>query len=187
MARIKVLEYTFENETVKVPVNVSVHGVFSCSIPYEMSQKLGLEGNDLSGKKLSDVEDVLNSAFYEYKQRSIKTRMTVAISFKATRNFMMDEKGNPHPAFELFFDSSQWANEFYDRISFGYRILLEENINGISFYYDARQRKQVSPSILENRLIPESRQIDDWIGIHSTTISPTEKTVSYTHLRAHET
>lgn len=90
---------------------------------------------------------------------------------------MMDEKGNPHPAFELFFDSSQWANEFYDRISFGYRILLEENINGISFYYDARQRKQVSPSILENRLIPESRQIDDWIGIHSTTISPTEKII----------
>ena len=27
------------------------------------------------------------------------------------------------------------------------------------------------------RLIPESRQIDDWIGIHSTTISPTEKII----------
>ena len=26
MARIKVLEYTFENETIKIPVNVSVNG-----------------------------------------------------------------------------------------------------------------------------------------------------------------
>ena len=68
MARIKVLEYTFENETIKIPVNVSVNGVFSCSIPHLMAQKLGLEKNDLLGSKLSDVEDVLNSAFYEYKQ-----------------------------------------------------------------------------------------------------------------------
>ena len=63
MARIKVLEYTFENETIKIPVNVSVNGVFSCSIPHLMAQKLGLEKNDLLGSKLSDVEDVLNSAF----------------------------------------------------------------------------------------------------------------------------
>ena len=91
MARIKVLEYTFENETIKIPVNVSVNGVFSCSIPHLMAQKLGLEKNDLLGSKLSDVEDVLNSAFYEYKQRSTKTRMMVAISFKATRNFMKKE------------------------------------------------------------------------------------------------
>ena len=177
MARIKVLEYTFNNETVKVPVNVSVHGVFSCSIPYEMSQKLGLKDNNLSGSKLSDVEDVLSSAFYEYRQRTIKTSIMVAISFKATRNFMMDEKGNPHPAFDMFFDSSRWANEYYDRISFGYRILLEESIDGTRFYYDARQREQVSYTILENKIIPESRQCEGWLGIHSTTISSTEKII----------
>lgn len=177
MARIKVLEYTFENETIKIPVNVSVNGVFSCSIPHLMAQKLGLEKNDLLGSKLSDVEDVLNSAFYEYKQRSNKTRMMVAISFKATRNFMMDEKGNPHPAFDMFFDSSRWADEYYDRISFGYRILLEESINGTRFYYDARQREQVSSTILENKIIPESRQCEGWVGIHSTTISSTEKII----------
>lgn len=177
MARIKVLEYSFENETIKVPVNVSVNGIFSCSIPYLMSKKLGLEDNSLLGKKLSDVEDVLNTAFYEYKQRSIKTSMKVAISFKATRKFMMDEKGNPHPAYDIFVDSSQWPNEYFDRISFGYRILLEESINGTHFYYEVRQTEQVNSDILEKMLIPKSRQFEGWVGMHSTTISSAEKII----------
>lgn len=180
MARVKVLEYTFENETIKVPVNVSVDGTFSCSIQFQMSQKLDLKDNKLSGKTLSDIEDVLNTAFYEYKQRTTKKRMVVSITFKATRGFTFNEKGEQHPAFigdNSFYESHQWSNEYHDNISFGYRILLEESINGKRFYYSAKKREEVNEYLLLNRLIPESRQLDGWVGESSTSLNPSEKTL----------
>lgn len=132
MPKIKSVTLIIDGENVQVDYKCSKQGIFSYSLPYVVANKLNIE-KQLSGKTLSELENLVNKAYSQYLNAKKTMRLVVAIQFKASKEFIRDSEGNMLPEFLTSGDghimSSGWAYDLYSLIGFGYKILAEVTLN----------------------------------------------------------
>lgn len=152
MAKIKEIEVTLDGEKYLIKVNCSSKGIFTCKIPHEVSSALNIYST-ISGSTLQEVESQVDSAYSAYINSNKAVRLVVAVQFRANRKFTKDSKGSLLPAYfadSRFLFPTGWSSDFCSVLAFGYKICIEETINGNKRYYHAEHESKASPYTKEN-------------------------------------
>lgn len=171
MAKIKEIEITLDGEMYLLKINCSSKGIFTCKIPHEVSSALNIYSN-ISGATLQEVENQVHSAYSEYLNATKTVRLVVAVQFRANRKFTKDSKGNLLPAYfadSKFLFSIGWSSDFHSVLAFGYKICIEETINGNKRYYHAVHESKASRYTKDN-----FEKVGDYYREHSEYLSNCE-------------
>ena len=178
MAKIKAKNYSVGNNNYNVSFYCSKEGTFSVKIPKELSVSIGLDEREVVSKSLSEAESMVEDAYLKFKNSNTEYKLKIGILFGASGYFRLNEDGKPNENFykskEGFGISSPFSN-FKSIIGFDYRILIEENIDGVVRLYSTEKKDDSTTTINDNSIII-GNYVKSW-GSH--TINKDEVVIDY--------
>jgi len=141
MAKIKTVKYEFEGTEYPIDFKCSTGGVFTCSMPFAIAQKMGVDPKTLETTTLPALEKVVTDAFIAYKNAKTSHCIKLWIDFKANGAYckLPDGEWNPlltgtHNPLHL----SRMSGDI-DAIGFSFKVLIEINIDGRITHYNAEK------------------------------------------------
>ncbi|MEA1849206.1 hypothetical protein U9K52_09805 [Chryseobacterium sp. MHB01] len=142
MAKIKTTKYLIDGAEIEVNFNCSSKGVFSASIPYVISETLGIEHSKLTGPKLDEIEKIISNAYMKYIDSNTNYKLKIGIAFGACGEFVKDPDGNRIEELLGYgneFLLSSFGNNMDSMIGFDFRVIIEENRDGRFSYFEAKK------------------------------------------------
>lgn len=165
MAKIKTIKTVVNGVNYEIPIKCNTKGLFTCDIPAPLrsiiSDMITIQSTQY--QSLQSLESMINSKLAEYKESTIKTKLVIAVRFKAKGKIIHDDQGYPLPMFrsgEPFHVDSFTINSGGDVICFGYDVLMQETVNGHTEYYKTGKYKD--GYLLPH--VPPYRKIDCYVG-----------------------
>lgn len=168
MAKIKTIKTVVNGINYEIPIKCNTKGFFTCDIPAPLKLIISdLETiNTTVYQSLQNLESLINSHIDKYKESTIKTKLVIAVRFKAKGKIIHNENGYSLPLFrpgEPFYLESFSICHGGNAIYYSYDVLMQETINGHTEYYrtgrydDGYIRGHIPPYRKINGYIAENR------------------------------
>ena len=169
MAKIKTKSYSVGKSNYEVIFYCSKEGTFSVKIPKELSVSIGLDEREVISKSLSETELMIEDAYSKFKNSNTEYKLKIGILFGASGKFRLNENGEPNECFykskEGFKIESPFSN-FKSMVGFDYRILIEENRDGVVQLYSTEKKEDATTTIHDNSIVINN-YVKSW-GAHTT-------------------
>lgn len=140
MAKIKTIKIRLGEVIYDITVKCNSDGKFTFDAPAELTSMVE-SLDDIRHcyfDSLKDLEHKIYLAIDKYRNAVIQRRLVIKVDFGASGKFVKDESGYVLPQFSNIGGKFHINNVFTDGsnlIKFGYKILIEETINGCVIYY----------------------------------------------------
>lgn len=165
MAKIKTIKAVLNGVSYEIPIKCNTKGLFTCDIPSSLKLLIpDLETINMTVyQSLQNLETSINSHIDKYRESTIKTKLVIAVRFKAKGKIVNDDNGYPLPKFQAdqpFYMDSFGFYHSGNIICYSYDVLMQETINGHTEYY--KTSKLCKHYYTEH--VPEYRKINGYIA-----------------------
>ena len=139
MAKIKTIKIRLGEVIYDITVKCNSDGKFTFDAPAELTSMV--ESLDDIRRcyfdSLKDLEHKIHLAIDQYRNAVIQRRLVIKVDFGAGGKFVTDDSGYVLPQFGIGskFNIDNFFTDGSNLIKFGYKILIEETINGCVIYY----------------------------------------------------
>lgn len=141
MAKIDQLELNVNGSVHKININVGKSGVFSCQLPWDVAQTLGLQGGKFANYKLDELKRPILEKYHAFLESSKTETLHIFIVYRAAGKYKKKKDGQ-----ELFYAYRRdyvidtWGTDL-SQLCFYFKVYIkEEHSTGAVGWFTAESR-----------------------------------------------